>query len=115
VVETASPPAFYLPAYDVDVSLLERGSGSSLCEWKGAAYYWDLVAPERRTTRVAWSYPQPYPEFDSIREHFAFFPAALECWLDGGRVESQPGGFYGGWVTPEIVGPIKGQPGSTDW
>ena len=27
----------------------------------------------------------------------------------------QPGGFYGGWVTPEVVGPFKGEPGTEGW
>ena len=24
-------------------------------------------------------------------------------------------GFYGGWFTPELGGPFKGEPGSTGW
>ena len=27
----------------------------------------------------------------------------------------QPGSFYGGWMTSEIVGPVKGEPGSGGW
>ncbi|MDT7614920.1 MAG: hypothetical protein QOF00_2367, partial [Pseudonocardiales bacterium] len=30
-------------------------------------------------------------------------------------VEPQPGGFYGGWVTKDVVGPFKGVPGSWGW
>ena len=37
------------------------------------------------------------------------------CFVDGDRVEPQEGGFYGGWVTPDIVGPIKGGPGTQGW
>jgi hypothetical protein len=31
------------------------------------------------------------------------------------RVTPQPGAYYGGWITPEIVGPFKGEPGTEDW
>lgn len=35
--------------------------------------------------------------------------------VDGAAVTPQPGGFYGGWITPELVGPFKGKPGSEAW
>ena len=38
-----------------------------------------------------------------------------EITLDGERVVPQPGGFYGGWMTSEIVGPVKGGPGTWGW
>jgi hypothetical protein len=37
------------------------------------------------------------------------------CWVGGEKVESQEGDFYGGWITPEIVGPFKGGPGTWGW
>ena len=42
-----------------------------------------------------------------IRYAFAF--------NDGEVVEAQPGGFYGGWITRDIVGPFKGEPGTEFW
>jgi hypothetical protein len=33
----------------------------------------------------------------------------------GVRVVPQEGGFYGGWITPELVGPFKGGLGSGGW
>jgi len=38
-----------------------------------------------------------------------------EAWVGDERATPQPGGFYGGWVTSKIVGPIKGEPGSFGW
>jgi hypothetical protein len=64
---------------------------------------------------VAWSYEDPYREFAAIGSHLAFYPARLDCFVDGSRVRPQAGGFYGGWVTPEIVGPFKGDPGTGGW
>jgi uncharacterized protein (DUF427 family) len=115
VLETASPPTFYLPPMDVRTSLLERAPGSSDCEWKGAAVYWRLRSAPEDDGPVAWSYPDPYPEYVSIRDWLGFYPSLLDCRVDGVAVQPQPGGFYAGWVTPELVGPFKGEPGSLEW
>jgi uncharacterized protein (DUF427 family) len=113
ILETASPPTVYLPSADVDMSQLVRIAGSSGCEWKGVAGYWALAANPR--TPVGWSYESPLPAFAAIRGALSFYPALLECTVDGERVRPQPGGFYGGWITKEIVGPVKGVSGSGNW
>jgi uncharacterized protein (DUF427 family) len=115
ICETAAPPTFYLPPADVRMEHLLPAPGSSRCEWKGEAGYWDVATPGRRFERVAWSYPEPFAEFEAIRDYLSFYPGRLECYVDGRRVLAQPGRFYGGWVTPELVGPFKGEPGSEDW
>jgi uncharacterized protein (DUF427 family) len=114
VIETASPPTFYIPPGNVNWELLRSARGSSICEWKGAATYWALVAaPELGV--VAWSYPDPTPAFSRIRDYIAFYPAAVSCFVAGERVRAQPGKFYGGWITDDIVGPFKGEPGTEHW
>lgn len=115
VLETASPPTYYLPPEDVAVACLEPAPGASFCEWKGEARYCSVVVPGARFDRVAWCYPAPAPAFAAIRGWFGFYPAPLECSVQGVRVRPQPGGFYAGWVTPELVGPFKGDPGTTGW
>ena len=116
VLETASPPTFYLPPSDVDQSRLVATSGSSICEWKGAASYWTVILPDgTRMEAVGWSYPRPNQAFASIAGWLSFYPGRLHCEVDGERVLPQPGGFYGGWLTDEIVGPVKGEPGSGHW
>jgi uncharacterized protein (DUF427 family) len=115
VLETASPPTFYLPPDDTRIDLLIPGMGSSHCEWKGDASYWSLRIDGGEVSNIAWSYQDPYSEFEIIRGHLAFYPSKVECYVDGIRVLPQPGGFYGGWVTPEIVGPFKGEPGTGGW
>jgi len=45
----------------------------------------------------------------------SFYPALLSCRVAGVPVQPQPGGVYGGWITPEVVGLFKGEPGSQDW
>ena len=115
LLETSHPPSFYLPWKDVARSFLQPGSGSSLCEWKGVASYWTLTDGARRQTNVAWSYPQPLAGAEVLSDYVAFYPAGLECRVAGALAEPQPGGFYGGWVTPELTGPFKGIPGSSAW
>ena len=109
VLETASPPTFYIPPEDVNTSKLVRSNNSSRCEWKGEATYWHLKTDQRVINNIAWTYQQPYEEFEEIEEYFAFYPGKLDCFVDEKKVKAQPGGFYGGWITPEIVGPVKGE------
>jgi len=45
----------------------------------------------------------------------SFYPGRIACYIDGVRVQAQPGGFYGGWITPEVVGPFKGGAGTAGW
>lgn len=114
-LETAHPPSFYIPLDDISPGMLEPAEGTSLCEWKGPARYWSLVDGKRRLPRVAWSYPRPLAGSEALRDGVAFYCQALECTVGGAPVTPQPGGFYGGWITPEVVGPFKGEPGSEGW
>ncbi len=116
VLETAGAPVYYVPREDVRVDLLRPSPTTSVCEWKGAASYWSLETTERRIPDVAWSYQQPSRGFGGITGHIAFFAARVdEAWVGDERATPQPGGFYGGWITRRIVGPVKGDPGSWGW
>ncbi len=115
VLETASPPTFYLPPEDIDLARVRPAAGTSFCEWKGVAEYWSLRIGGELLERVAWSYRDPLPAFIEIAGYLSFYPAHVDCSVDGARVRPQPGGFYGGWVTPEIVGPFKGEGDSVGW
>ena len=111
VLETASPPTFYLPPEDVDDWRLHPSGRTTFCEWKGLARELDLAD----RGGVAWTYVETFPEFRAIAGHFSFYPGRLHCTVDGETVRAQPGDYYGGWVTSDIVGPLKGAPGSAWW
>jgi uncharacterized protein (DUF427 family) len=116
VLETSHPPTFYLPLEDVASDRLVPARGGSFCEWKGAAAYCDVVAGERVASRAAWYYPSPSARFASVAGHVAFYPGRVDaCFVDDERVRPQEGDFYGGWVTDEIVGPLKGGAGTRGW
>jgi uncharacterized protein (DUF427 family) len=116
VLETASPPTYYLPPDSVRLAYLEPSSRTTMCEWKGQSRYWTVRVGERVARNAAWSYPQPWPGYEEIRGCIAFYAGRMGvCTVDGHRVVPQPGEFYGGWITPEIVGPFKGEPGTEGW
>lgn len=115
VLETSHPPTFYLPREDVrSTALVPLGIGS-FCEWKGPCTHFDVVAGGRRLARQAWSYERPLPGAEALAGAVAFYASELTCLVEGARVQPQPGGFYGGWITPELVGPFKGEPGTGGW
>ena len=115
-LETSHPPTYYFPPQDVAAGALRRAAGRSLCEWKGAASYFDVLAGGDVLAGAAWSYAAPTAAFELLRDHVAFYAAPFDaCFVDGERVTPQPGGFYGGWITSREAGPFKGVPGSRFW
>ncbi len=116
VLEASHPPVYYLPPGDVHRALLVASSRASSCEWKGRAAYWSVVIDDRQALDVAYSYPAPSLTFAAIRDYLAFYAAPMDaCFVGGERVTAQAGGFYGGWITSDIVGPFKGGPGTAGW
>ena len=116
VLETSHPPTYYLPLDDVRADLLVAGGRRSFCEWKGAARYFDVVVDARRAAEASWSYPSPAEGFEDIAGHLAFYAPLMDrCLVAEEVVRPQPGGFYGGWITSDIVGPFKGEPGTAFW
>lgn len=115
-LETSHPPSYYIPHADIADGVLRRAEGTSFCEWKGIAVYWDVVIDDIALPRVGWSYPDPTPPFARLKDHVAFYAAPFDrCAVDGDHVVPQPGGFYGGWITSGFAGPFKGVPGSRLW
>ncbi|MCJ1250252.1 hypothetical protein MMC30_007478 [Trapelia coarctata] len=129
VLETTHPPTYYLPPSSIQVPLTKT-THSSLCEWKGRATYWSLTKPSSpsspSTTSTSnpkptvvqnriWSYASPTKSFTPIKDYLSFYAGPWDCYVDGELVQPQPGDFYGGWVTSEIVGEVKGGPGTWGW
>lgn len=116
VLETYHPPSFYLPMTAFTPGALIQAARTSFCEWKGSAHYYSIQAAGRLATDVAWGYSDPSPAFRPIRDHVAVYAGAMDaCFVDDERVTPQEGGFYGGWITSELVGPFKGGPGTLFW
>jgi uncharacterized protein (DUF427 family) len=116
VLETSHPPTYYLPPADVKLGYLTASNRTSWCEFKGRARYYDLSIGARTAHAAAWSYDQPTPSFEPIAGYFAFYCHLMDtCRVGGEVVRPQPGNFYGGWITANLVGPFKGGSGSAGW
>ena len=116
VLETSHPPVYYIPLKDIKPEVLRHSHGSTSCEWKGQAAYYDVVVGGKTALRAAWYYPEPDPKYASIKDCVAFYPSKMEaCFVGEERVKSQEGDFYGGWINSNITGPFKGGPGTRGW
>jgi uncharacterized protein (DUF427 family) len=116
VLETSHPPVYYIPLEDIRREYLTTTSRATFCEFKGRAAYYTLNVHGKVAENVAWYYPSPTPAFEEIADHVAFYPSRMDaCYVDSELVEAQPGDFYGGWITKDIVGPFKGSPGTMGW
>jgi len=116
VCETSHPPVYYVPRKDFRGGSLTPGDGGSYCEFKGAAAYWNVSGGGLLRANAGWSYENPTPAFAPMRSAVAIYPGVMdEVLLDEEQVQAQAGGFYGGWITADIVGPFKGEPGTRGW
>jgi len=116
LLETSHPPTYYIPQEEIRMELLRPNAARSFCEFKGEAMYWDVVCGERVSKAAAWSYPSPAKAYGMLRDHVAFYAHRVDaCFVGDERVQPQPGDFYGGWITSNLLGPFKGVPGSRGW
>ena len=116
VLETSHPPAYYLPPEDFVDGALVPAAGSSFCEFKGTASYYDIVSADAVAPSAGWYYPSPSRGFAQIAGFVSVYPGRMDrCTVDGETVTPQEGGFYGGWITANIVGPFKGATGTWGW
>ncbi|MGC4111290.1 MAG: DUF427 domain-containing protein [Nocardioides sp.] len=117
VLETSHPPVYYVPANDVAPGLLRPVSGTTWCEFKGTASYFDVASESGRVIeRAAWHYPRPTAGYEALAGHVAFYPGRMDrCTVGDETVVAQDGDFYGGWITSRVTGPFKGAPGTRGW
>lgn len=116
VLETSHPPVYYLPVEDLAPDTLAPAAGSSMCEFKGRARYFDVRGGGVTAERAAWNYPTPEPGYEQLRDRVAVYPSAMDsCEVGGEVVQAQESDFYGGWITSRIVGPFKGGAGTFGW
>ncbi len=116
VLETSQAPAYYFPVDDVDETVLDPSTTLTFCEWKGQASYVDVVVGGDVRRDAGWRYRSPTPAFTAITGCFAFYPGRVDrCTVGRDVVRPNDGDFYGGWITPNLVGPFKGGAGTAGW
>jgi len=106
--------AYYLPPSSV-LATLTTTSKKSLCEWKGLSTYYSISRASETIKDRIWSYDNPTEGFEPIRGYLSFYAGPWDCYVDGELVRPQPGDFYGGWLTDDIEGTVKGGPGTWGW
>lgn len=116
LLETSHPPAYYVPTADVQMQYLTASNHRTFCEFKGAAAYYTIHVGDTVAESAAWHYPNVSGTYAPLRNHIAVYPALMEaCYVNGELAQPQEGGFYGGWITSDIVGPFKGGAGTWGW
>ena len=116
VVETSHPPTYYFHPDDVETIYLKKNTKKTICEWKGVSSYLDYISIKTKLKNIAWYYKAPFNKFLSIKDYISFYSLqTVNCFVDGEKVISQEGGFYGGWITKNLRGPFKGKEGTQSW
>lgn len=116
VLETSHPPVYYIPPEDVKLTYFTPTTRHTYCEFKGAASYYTIHVADVTVENGAWQYPHPSSSYGTLQGYIAVYPSKMDaCLVDGERVRPQAGDFYGGWITSDIVGPFKGEPGTWGW
>jgi uncharacterized protein (DUF427 family) len=116
ILETSHPPVYYIPPEDAKLEYFTPTPTTTFCEWKGAASYYTITVGDKTVKDAAWFYARPRASYAAIKAYIAFYPGKMDaCYVDGERVQPQPGDFYGGWITHDIVGPFKGGSGTSGW
>lgn len=116
ILETHHAPTYYIPPDDIVMASLVPTSRETFCEWKGRASYYDLVLDGRRSRNAAWCYPAPSARYEQLKDYVSFYAGSVDAAYVGDMpVTAQPGDFYGGWVTPNLTGQIKGAAGTLHW
>lgn len=106
VLEKGHPPVYYIPSNDIRIEYLVPATNHSFCEWKGEASYYHVKVNEKEARYACWYYPNPTPEFITIKDYIAFYPQKMDaCYIDDERVKPETGKYYGGWITKDIIMP----------
>ena len=116
VLETSNPPVYFIHQDQVELNYLFKRVRTASCCYKGTMKFFDIAFGDKRSDYAAWYIPKPTPEYDHLKDYIAFFAHKVDaCFINNERVIPQPGEFYGGWITSNIVGPYKGLPGTDSW
>jgi uncharacterized protein (DUF427 family) len=77
--EANYPPVQYVPRKDVDMALLARTDRVTYCPYKGDCAYYSIPTGGERSVNAVWTYENPYPAVDVIKEYVAFYPDRINA------------------------------------
>lgn len=73
LVEGDYSPVIYFPRGDIAMAFLERTDRTSHNPHMGEATYFAIVTKSTTLPDMAWSYEDPKPGMEQIRDHLAFY------------------------------------------
>ncbi|CAN5275111.1 DUF427 domain-containing protein [soil metagenome] len=82
--ETALPTRYYLPTEDVRMDLLVPSDTETICPYKGIASYYST---QGGTADVAWSYPDPLPEAEKVKDYICLYSEKARIEVDGEKID----------------------------
>jgi uncharacterized protein (DUF427 family) len=63
----------YFPPEAIRREYFQPSERTSVCHWKGAARYHDVVVGGETNPAAAWTYPEPKDAAANIKDHVAFW------------------------------------------
>jgi uncharacterized protein (DUF427 family) len=76
--EASYPGVQYVPRNDVDMTLLVRTDHATYCPYKGDCSYYSIPAGGERSVNAIWTYENPFPAVEAIKEYVAFYPNRVD-------------------------------------
>ena len=83
LLETHLPVRYYIPADDVESSLLAASDSRSTCAYKGVATYVSTADDRPEGRDIGWTYPRPLDDALRVRDHVAFWNERTDIRVDG--------------------------------
>lgn len=71
--EDGHADVIYFPREDIAMAFLDESEHSTHCPHKGDASYYSIVTKSQTLQNAAWSYDNPKPDVDRIKDHIAFY------------------------------------------
>lgn len=86
--ETGLPTRYYIPKMDVRMALIEEGSRTTHCAYKGTAPHYSVRVGDNVVKNIAWHYPFPERGYEAIQNLIAFYQERIDdFYVDGQRLE----------------------------
>lgn len=82
VQEQDHQPVVYFPRQDVRMEWLISTTKTSFCPFKGTARHWSLDNKDQHIEVAAWSYEDPFPQVNQIKNYIAFYPEVFSTLKD---------------------------------
>jgi uncharacterized protein (DUF427 family) len=86
--ETGLPPRYYIPPTDVRRDMMEEGTRTTHCGYKGTGTHVSFRVGDDLVENIAWHYRFPNPGYELIQDLYAFYQERIDDFLvDGERIE----------------------------